>query len=165
MVKILNEVGNVKSCKVSIGSSFNWCQIFSAGLVDPKQGGPSSAGGSPDLVAVEGVRSFRSASLLLWQWESWIPTCLCPLGYACNMPLPRGVRMRFQQKPPKHHASGGLAVGEHQVLSGTNLHVFLIHFVKAYVKGICPSTLWLSWAGRVDAYSFAYGFHGLLMSC
>ena len=59
MVKILNEVGNVKSCKVSIGSSFNWCQFFSAGLVDPKQGGSSSAGGSPDLVAVEGVCSSR----------------------------------------------------------------------------------------------------------
>ena len=42
--------------KVSIGSIFNWCQ-FSAQMVDPRQGGSSSAGGSPDLVAVEGVCS------------------------------------------------------------------------------------------------------------
>ena len=32
---------------------------FSAGLVDPKQGGPFFTGGSPDLVAVERVCSSR----------------------------------------------------------------------------------------------------------
>ena len=34
-------------------------RIFSAGLVDPKQGGSSLAGGPPDLVAVERVCSSR----------------------------------------------------------------------------------------------------------
>ena len=82
-----------------------------------------------------------------------------------------GVRIRIQRKPPKHHASGGLALSNitfdtslsNITFDAESLYMFHYLLVKAYVKGICPSTLWLSWVGRVDAYSFAYGFMVCLM--
>ncbi len=52
--------------------------------------------------------------------ESWI----------LNMPLPFGVRMRFQQKPLKHHASGGLAHREHQVHPAASLYAFHDYLVR-----------------------------------
>ena len=98
--KISNDVIQVKSCEVSIGSPFNWCRTFSAGLVHPKQGGPSSAGGSPDLVAVEGVCSSRECKPIALAVGELDPKHASALW----------VRMRFQQKPPKHRASCGLAL-------------------------------------------------------
>ena len=87
---------------------------FSAGLVDPKQGGSLLAGGPPDLVAVERYARIVCASLLLWQWEGWILSLPLPVwGHACLCPL--RARIRIQQKPPKHHASCGLALRGHRV--------------------------------------------------
>ena len=90
--------------------SFQLVSDFSVqrGLIRSK-GDPHPLEGPPTWWQWKVYARLGSASLLLWQGESWIlnmpllcgacMTCLCPLG----------VRMRFQQKPLKRFASGGPA--------------------------------------------------------
>ena len=47
MVKLLNEVGNVKSCKVSIGSSFNWADFSVQVWLIRSKGDPYPLEGPP----------------------------------------------------------------------------------------------------------------------
>ena len=136
-------------------------RIFSVGLVDPKQGGSSSAGGPPDLVAVEGVCSSRECRPIALAVGELDPKHASALWSMHDMPLPFGGTHEVPAKATealRFRWSCTLRTSS----SSRGEPLRLPRLPRTHrLEGICPSTPWLSWVGRVDVYSFRL----MLMDC